>query len=102
MATPLSTAYPGRLEFIEVAAVLLGSDRPMAGLDNSSCEERHWLSSVASSGKIVTLGDGSVWKVDVVDWIDTALWLPIEPISLCGWEMINSNNGDRVSVTRLK
>jgi hypothetical protein len=102
MATNLLKAYPSELELLQVGSALLGDDWPTSGLDNSACEEGHSLSSVASSGKVVSLGDGSVWQVAVVGWIDTVLWLSIEPIILCGSEMINTANGDRVSVTRLR
>ncbi|MGA8594897.1 MAG: hypothetical protein WB676_09150 [Bryobacteraceae bacterium] len=33
-----------------------------------------------TDGKIITLEDGSLWQVDTLDQIDTALWLPITNI----------------------
>jgi len=50
---------------------------------SSSCESGHWVESVSDDGQIVKLEDGSIWEVDVVDAIDSALWLPITDIVAC-------------------
>lgn len=39
----------------------------------------HWIEENAD-GKIITLEDGSLWEIDPLDQIDTALWLPVTDI----------------------
>ena len=55
-----------------------------------------------SNGEIVKLEDGSLWQVDAVDTIDTALWLPISDVIVCGDKMINTDDNETVGVTRLR
>lgn len=45
--------------------------------------------SVEGDGKVIKLDDGSLWEVDEVDTVDTALWLPVTEVVLCGGKMIN-------------
>ena len=68
----------------------------------SGCETGHWIDSVMSNGEIVKLEDGSLWQVDAVDTIDTALWLPISDVIVCGDKMINTDDNETVGVTRLR
>ena len=68
----------------------------------SGCEDGHWIQAVMSGGEIVKLEDGSIWEIDSIDVIDSALWLPIEEIIICGNTIINSDSGDKVSAKRLK
>ncbi len=42
----------------------------------------HWVQEVSSGGSIVTLEDGSMWEVNVVDRIYTMIWLPITDITV--------------------
>jgi hypothetical protein len=41
----------------------------------------HWIRD-NSGGKIITLEDGSIWQINTLDQIDTALWLPITDITV--------------------
>ncbi|KTD14767.1 hypothetical protein Lgra_0470 [Legionella gratiana] len=67
-----------------------------------ACESGHWIKSKSSDGSVIVLEDNSVWEVDSIDTIDSALWLPIENIVVCDDELINSDNGDKVSATQLR
>jgi hypothetical protein len=35
-----------------------------------------------SDGEILTLEDGSIWRVDPMDQLDTLLWLPVSDITV--------------------
>lgn len=41
----------------------------------------HWIQS-NSNGKIITLEDGSLWQIDIIDQLDTVLWLPVSTITV--------------------
>ena len=41
----------------------------------------HWIKNNAS-GKLITLEDGSMWQVNTLDQIDTALWLEITDVTV--------------------
>jgi hypothetical protein len=70
---------------------------------STGCDSGHWVSSISNGGEIVILEDGSVWQVDSIDTIDTSLWLPTEEITVCnGNTMINTDNSDKVGVSKLK
>ncbi len=47
--------------------------RPSYAGRRGGCEAGHWVDSVSSNGEIVKLEDGSLWQIDLVDQIDTAL-----------------------------
>src|ERR1700680_86778 len=42
----------------------------------------HWIKSKADNGAIVILEDGSMWEINSLDRIDTALWLPIGNVTI--------------------
>lgn len=68
----------------------------------SGCEAGHWIDSVAADGQIIKLEDGSIWEVDPVDAIDSALWLPITDIVVCGDKLINTDDNETVSARRIR
>jgi len=68
----------------------------------TGCTDRHWIQSKSDDGSIIILEDGTVWQVDIIDRIDSMLWLPIEDVIICGSTMINLSNGEKVGVIRLK
>jgi hypothetical protein len=68
----------------------------------SNCESGHWISDITDGGEIIVLEDGSIWQVDSIDTIDSGLWLSTEEITICDDVMINTDNGEKVGVTRLK
>ena len=69
---------------------------------SSGCEDGHWVDSVSNDGTIVKLEDGSVWEVDPVDAIDSALWLPTTDIIACDDKLINTDDNEKVSAKRLR
>lgn len=66
-----------------------------------ACESGHWIKSKSSDGSVIVLEDNSVWEIDSIDRIDSALWITIEQIIVCDGELINSDTGDKVSATQL-
>lgn len=42
----------------------------------------HWIQSKVDDGTIIILEDGSMWGINSLDRIDTALWLPISNITI--------------------
>jgi hypothetical protein len=69
---------------------------------SSGCESGHWIESISSDGQIVKLEDSSIWKVDSVDTVNSALWLPITDIVACDDKLINTEDNEIVSATRLR
>jgi hypothetical protein len=69
---------------------------------SSACDSGHWLDSVSNDGQIVKLEDGSIWEVDAVDAIDSALWLPTTDIIICNDKLINTDDNETVSARRLR
>jgi hypothetical protein len=76
----------------------LPSSRPIL----SGCESGHWVDSVTSDGQIVKLEDGSIWEVDLVDAIDSMLWLPTTDIIACDDKLINTDDNETVSARRIR
>lgn len=68
----------------------------------AGCEAGHWINSVSSSGEIVKLEDGSVWRVSTVDTLDSILWLPTTDIVACDDKLINTEDNETVEAVRLK
>jgi len=106
LSEQIRSKYPDNLRAMELALALLNVARGATGTNTgsgSSCEGGHWISSVSGGGEIVVLEDKSVWQVDAIDRVDSGLWLVTEEIVICGGStMINTDTGDRVTVTRLK
>jgi len=57
---------------------------------------------VAADGQIIKLEDGSIWEVDPVDVIDSALWLPISDIVVCDDKLINTDDNETVSAREIR
>jgi len=68
----------------------------------SGCESGHWVDSVSDDGQIVKLEDQSIWQIDAGDAIDSALWLPTTDIVACGDKLINTEDNETVSATRIR
>ena len=69
---------------------------------SASCESGHWISSVMDSGSIIKLEDGSLWKVDLIDRIDSMLWLPVDNITACDYKLINTDDNTAVGAQRIQ
>ena len=64
----------------------------------------HWIRSKADNGAIITLEDGSLWEINSLDRIDTALWLPItnvtilkasQPVGDYKYTLIDTDDGEK-------
>lgn len=64
----------------------------------------HWIKSKVDGGAMIILEDGSLWQIDSVDRVDTALWLPItnvtvlrasSPIGEYKYVLINTDDGEK-------
>lgn len=78
------------------------SDAPKVKGQPRGCDDGHWIQSVAGNGEIITLEDGSIWQVDSIDSITSSIWLPVSNVTICGSTMINTDDGEKVSVTKIK
>ncbi len=64
----------------------------------------HWIGMVSSNGRFVTLEDRSLWDINSIDQIDTALWLPTtdiivraasSPVGDFKYLLINTEDGEQ-------
>ena len=60
------------------------------------------VESVEGDGKIIKLDDGSMWEVDDVDTVDTALWLATEDVVLCHGKIINTDDNESAEVAPIR
>ena len=67
----------------------------------SSCEGGHWIDEVMGDGAIIKLEDGSLWQVDSVDTVDSALWLPTTNVVVCDGKLINTEDNESVEAERI-
>ena len=69
-----------------------------------SCDD-NTIQSVSSDGSVIIMLSGAVFQVDVVDQVDTALWLATEDVLICDGDtkIINKDdNGEHAAVKRLR
>ena len=50
---------------------------------SNGCEHGHWVDAVLKDGEIVKLEDGSIWRVDDADTVDSSLWLDTDDVTVC-------------------
>lgn len=81
---------------ILVPALLLVSGWSNAVL--ASCESGHWLQAKNDEGTILTLEDGSTWRVTGGDEIDSQLWIPIDNVLVCDDGTIINTDEDNEQV----
>lgn len=65
----------------KTAAIPSGGTGPTAAIYTGG-SGGHWIRSKASNGGLIVLEDGSMWEINSVDRIGTALWLPITNIAV--------------------
>ena len=53
-------------------------------------------------GKILKLEDGSIWQVDDVDTVDSAIWLPISDVVVCDGKIINTDHNETVHAIQIR
>jgi hypothetical protein len=71
---------------------------------SQSCDDDS-IQTVSTDGSIIVMISGAVYRVDPLDRVDTALWLPAEDVLICGdgTEIVNTDeNGERANVQRLR
>lgn len=66
------------------------------------CSSGHWLSDKMDDGKYIKLEDDSLWEVDAVDTVDSALWLETDEITICPGKLINTDEKETVSAQRIR
>jgi hypothetical protein len=66
---------------------------------HAQCESGLSIVSVERDGKVIKLDDGSLWEVDDVDTVDTALWLVADEVVLCEGKIINTDENESADVT---
>lgn len=76
--------------------------RSPAGSMAMNCIDGHSLASVSSNGQVIILLDGSIWEIDIVDAIQSMLWLPADNLLICGNRILNVRDGKSATATRIK
>ena len=66
------------------------------------CESGHWIEAVFGDGEFIKLEDGSVWRVSMIDRIDSMLWLPTSDIVVCPGKLINVDDNESVDAVRIR
>jgi len=94
--------YQAERQATQQAPLATAKVRPRHRASSTGCETGHWIDRVMDGGKLIKLEDGSLWKVDSVDVIDSALWLPISDIVMCDDKLINTDDNEAVGATRLR
>jgi len=87
------------LKVLAVGFFLLG----ISGMAKASCESGYDIQTKSDDGSILTLNDGSVWRVNAADTVDTELWLTAENILVCddGTFINTDENNEQVEVELL-
>lgn len=69
----------------------------------ADCESGHWLQTKNDDGTILTLEDGSVWRVTGGGEVDSQLWLDADELLVCDdGTMINKDeDNEQVDVQLL-
>lgn len=73
---------------------------PKAG-PSTPCSSGHWVSSNIDDGKLIKLEDGSLWRVDDVDTVDSGLWLETDDITVCSGKLINTDDKTSVGARKI-
>jgi hypothetical protein len=68
----------------------------------AACENGHWIDEVLNDGAIIELEDGSIWLVDEIDRIYTAIWLPVSNIVVCDGLLINTDDNEKAHAHRVR
>jgi hypothetical protein len=72
------------------------------GKQSEICMSGLSIDSVEVDGKVIKLDDGSMWEVDDVDTVDTALWLAVDDVVLCDGRIINKDEKESADVTPIR
>jgi hypothetical protein len=65
-----------------------------------ACETGHWVDEVNDT--LVTLEDGSIWKVADVDESTVIVWVPTTEVIVCDDKLINTDDNETVDAVRIR
>ena len=68
----------------------------------SGCESGHWIESIMDDGNLIKLEDGTLWEVDAVDTVDSAIWLPVSDVVVCDGKIINTDDNETVHARQIR
>jgi hypothetical protein len=85
-----------------ISALAVGLALFAGTLAAHACEAGHWIEKVSDDGKIVILEDSSVWVIDPVDRVDTALWTETDEIIACADKLINTEEKEVAGARRIR
>ena len=101
-----SLLTPEQSKTVAAAEARLATVRPTVPSSSRSyqpqtgnCGSGLSILSVQGDGKIIKLDDGSLWEVNDVDTVDTALWLPATDVVVCNGKIINTDDNESADVT---
>jgi hypothetical protein len=91
---------------VKVLQVAQGSDKPASSSPNNytGSSGGHWIKSKSGNGSMIFLEDGSMWEINSLDRINTALWLPITNITILKasqsvgdykYTLVNKDDGEK-------
>jgi len=94
---------------LKVLQYAQGSEKPTTSSSGSSNNYTgsgggHWIKSKSNNGSMIVLEDGSMWEINSLDQIDTALWLPItnitilkasQPVGDYKYTLVNKDDGEK-------
>ena len=52
--------------------------------------------------RVVLLEDGSIWLVDEIDSVYSAIWLVTDDVIACAGKLINTDQGEVVQARRVR
>lgn len=62
--------------------------------------ESNFISQVLDDGKILVMGDGSIYKIYDYDSYDSNYWLPMTDVEITNSKIINIDDGESVEWER--
>jgi hypothetical protein len=65
-------------------------------------EDGQWIESVMDHGRLIRLGDGSLWQVEPKDAAKTSTWRRISNVIICGNRIANEHDNKTARVKRLR
>ena len=85
-----------------VVGILLALVLSMGATIAQACESGHWIEEISGDGSVVLLEDGSVWLVDEIDSVYSAIWLVTDDVIACAGKLINTDQGEAVQARRVR
>ena len=80
--------------------VILAVGIPLASA--IACDDGHWIEETLADGKVLKLEDGSLWRVDSIDTVTSALWVPMSDVIVCDNTIVNVDDSETVHVHRIR